>query len=81
MPNGFNPMQVLQMIRGGSNPQQLMMSYLENSMQNTPMGANLLQLAKNGRTADIEQIARNIVSQSGKDFDTEFNAFKRNLGL
>lgn len=81
MPNGFNPMQVLQMIRGGSNPQQLMMNFLENNMGNTPMGSNLLQLAKNGRGNEIEQIARNIVSQSGKDFDTEFNAFKKNLGL
>jgi hypothetical protein len=45
------------------------------------MGANLLSLAKQNRSADIEQIARNICSQNGKDFDKEFNAFKQMLGI
>lgn len=81
MNNNFNPMQLIQMIKGGQNPQQLMMSILEQQMQNTPMGANLLFLAKQNRSADIEQIARNICKQSGKDFDKEFNAFKQMLGL
>lgn len=77
----FNPMNIIQMIRGGQNPQQLVMNLLENQMQNTPMGANLLNLAKQNRSADIEQIARNICSQQGKDFDTEFKAFRQQLGL
>lgn len=59
----FNPMNIIQMIRGGQNPQQLMINLLENQMQNTPMGANLLNLAKQNRSADIEQIARNICKQ------------------
>ena len=59
----FNPMNIIQMIRGGQNPQQLVMNLLENQMQNTPMGANLLNLARQNRSADIEQIARNICSQ------------------
>jgi hypothetical protein len=42
-----NPMQLVQMIKGGSNPQQLMISILENQMANNPMGQNLLSLAKN----------------------------------
>ena len=50
-------------------------------MQNTPMGANLLSLAKQNRSADIEQIARNLCQQSGRDFDKEFNAFKQMLGI
>jgi hypothetical protein len=40
------------------------------------MTANLLNLAKNGQTAQIEQIARNLLSQRGLDFDTEFTAFR-----
>lgn len=77
MPMNINPMQLIQMIKGGQNPQQLVMNMLEQQMQNTPMGANLLSLAKQNRSADIEQIARNICSQNGKDFDKEFNAFKQ----
>jgi hypothetical protein len=45
-----NPMQLIQAIKGGQNPQQLMLSILEGQMSNTPMGANLLNLARNGNS-------------------------------
>jgi hypothetical protein len=45
------------------------------------MGANLLNLAKNGQTAEIEKIARNLTAQRGGDFDTEFRAFKKMIGF
>lgn len=79
--NPVSPMQILQMIKSGSNPQQLMLSYLENQLGGTPMGANLINLARNNQGAQIEQIARNIVAQRGGDYDKEFNAFKQMLGL
>ncbi len=77
----MNPMQLIQMIRGGQNPQQLAMNLLQQNMGNTPMGKNLIQLAQNGKTADIEQIVRNLAKQQGIDFDKEFTAFKQMLGL
>lgn len=77
----LDPMKVIQLIRGGANPQQIMMKFLEDELQNTPLGVNLLDLAKNNRSAEIEQIARNIYQQRGLDYDTEFNAFKQMLGL
>lgn len=77
----MNPMQLIQMIRSGQNPQQLAMNLLQQNMGNTPMGQNLLQLAQNGQTADIEQIARNLAKQQGIDFDKEFANFKQMLGL
>lgn len=76
-----NPSQLIEMIKGGHNPQQLMMTILEGKMSETPMGANLLSLAKNGNSKGIEEIARNISLQKGIDFDKEFNAFKQMLGL
>lgn len=72
-----DPMQLIMMIKNGQNPQQLMLSILENQMQDTPLGANLLNLARNGDTAGIEKIARNIAAQRGIDYDKEFNAFKQ----
>ncbi len=72
--------QIVGMIKRGQNPQQVMMNLLQN-MQSTPMGANLLNLAKQNRTADIEQIARNVMKQQGRDFDTEFQAFRKTYGL
>lgn len=76
-----NPMQFIQMIKCGQNPQQLMMNYIQSEMGNTPMGQNLLQLAQSGNTKQIEQIVRNLAAQKGVDFDSEFNAFKQSLGL
>lgn len=72
--------QIVDMIKRGQNPQQVMMNLLQN-MQSTPMGANLLNLARQNRTADIEQIARNVMKQQGRDFDTEFQAFRKTYGL
>ena len=77
----MNPMAIIQMIRSGQNPQQITMSILESRLGETPMGANLLALAKENKTAEIEQIARNITSQRGLDFDKEFADFKKTLGL
>lgn len=76
-----NPSQLIAMIKNGHNPQQLMMTILEGKMSQTPMGANLLTLAKNGNEKGIEEIARNISIQRGIDFDKEFTAFKQMLGL
>ena len=76
-----DPNMLIQMIRGGKNPQQLLMSILEGPMSNSPMGQNLLMLAKNNQTQDIERIARNYCQQQGKDFDKEFENFKKQMGL
>jgi hypothetical protein len=45
------------------------------------MGDNLINLARQGKTAEIERIARNMASQRGIDFDKEFAAFKRQFGF
>lgn len=69
-------MNLLQAIRNGANPQQLVMGVLEGQMASTPMGKNLLQLVKENRISEIEQIARNICAEKGIDFDKEFASFK-----
>ena len=71
---------LLQAIKNGANPQQLVMGILEGEMANTPMGKNLLQLVKQNKTSEIEKIARNICEQNGIDFDKEFTSFKQSLG-
>ena len=76
-----NPIQLIDQIRRGQNPQQLMLFVLENQMKGTPIGDNHIGLAKNNRSADIAQIARNLCAQQGVDFDKEFLAFKKMLGL
>lgn len=74
-------MQFMQMIRSGGNPQQLMMNMLQQQAGNSPIGQNLIKMAQNNDGKGIEQVARNLCAQRGLDFDTEFVAFKRQLGL
>ena len=76
-----NPMQLIAAIKNGQNPQQLMLSILEGRMSTTPLGQNLLTLAKNNDTKGIEQVVRNLSKQQGVDFDTEFAAFRKMLGI
>lgn len=81
MQTQVNPAQLIQMIKSGKNPQQLMMNVLETQAQSNPIYANLIQMAKQGRTKDIEQFARNLAVSQGLDFDKEFAAFRQRTGL
>ena len=75
-----DPNVLIQMIKQGQNPQQLMLSILQGSAQ-TPLNKNLLTLAQNGQTAELEKVVRNVYAQQGgQNFDQEFEAFKRALG-
>ena len=76
-----NPNVLIQMIKNGSNPQQLMLNILEGKAQENPIYQNLMTMAKQNKTADIEKFARNLVESQGLDFDKEFNAFRQRLGL
>ena len=76
-----DPKMLIQMIRQVNNPQQLMLSILQGQAYNNPLGKNLLNLAQQGKTADIEKIVRNLYTQQGgQNFDQDFEAFKRALG-
>lgn len=81
MAYNVDPMQLIQMIRSGQNPQQLMMNVLQQRTQDNPLYENLYNLASKGKTKDIESIARTMFKEKGLDFDKEFNSFKRMLGL
>ena len=76
-----DPKMLIQMIRQGQNPQQLMISILQGQAYNNPLGKNLLNLAQSGQTSELEKVIRNMYSQQGgKNFDQDFEAFKRAIG-
>ena len=68
-------------IKKGYRPEQLTMNLLESRMKGTPMGDNLIKLAREGNGAELERIARNLAAQRGIDFDKEFAAFRKKFGL
>ena len=79
--NNLNPMQIMQLIQSGNNPQQLVMQLLEQQAQNNLMAANVLQLAKENKPMDIEQVVKNIMQTKGLDYNKEVVAFKNLFGL
>lgn len=76
-----DPNILIQLIKQGQNPQQLMLKILQGQAGNNPLVNNLLSLAQQGRTTEIEQVVRNLYAQQGgQDFDRDFAAFKKSLG-
>ena len=76
-----NPIQLMQMIKSGKNPQQLLIGILQNQAQQNPMYKDFLYLIQNNRANEIEPIVRANFQKNGLDFDKEFNSFKKTLGL
>ncbi len=76
-----NIMQFMSAMRNGQNPQEMIMQMLQQQMGNSPVGQNLLTMAKNNDGKGIENFARNLCSQRGLNFDEEFAKFKKQLGL
>lgn len=72
-----NPAELLAQIKNGKNPQQLLISILEGEASQNPVMGNLLTMAKENRSADIETFARNLAKEQGIDFDKEFSQFKK----
>lgn len=72
---------ILNMMKGGQTPKQVVMNVVKDKMNQDPLGQNIMNLANNKKEKEIEMIARNICKEKGVDFDKEFNSFKRMLGL
>lgn len=71
----INPMQLIQLIKGGRNPQQLVMSILQQQGNNNPIIQNAVSLARNGDTAALKNLGQNLAAQKGLNFDQEFANF------
>ena len=74
-----NPMQLIQLIKNGQNPQQLVMGILQQQSQNNPILNNAMNLASNGNISGLEMLARNLAAQRGIDFDKEMANLKNQL--
>lgn len=66
MQNNF--FQMLSMLKKG-NPQQIAMNMLQQKMGNNPILQNVYNMASNGDSAGIEQIARNLCKEKGINAD------------
>lgn len=73
----MNPMQMLQSFLGrGMSPQQIISQMSGNK---NPMITNLMNMMQTGDSKGVEDFARNIFKERGRDFDKEFGEFKKNF--
>jgi len=63
MAYNVDPAYLLMQMRQGKNPEQLMIDILEGEASQNPIIGNLLTMAKDNRTADIEKFARNLAKE------------------
>ena len=68
-------------LKRGYRPEQITLNIVESKMKGTPMGDNIIKLAREGNGVELEKIARNLAAQRGMDFDTEFAKFRKQFGL
>lgn len=62
-------------LANGGTPEKL----LSEIMLKNPMMNNLIQMAKSGNIQNVENFARNLFREQGRDFDAEFAEFKKNF--
>lgn len=77
----MNIMQLITQLRQSSNPEQLLMGLMEQNMKENPVAMNMINLIKEGKYDEFENIARNIAKEKGIDYDTAYARFRQNLGL
>ena len=74
----MNPMEMIKNLVGkGMNPQQILDNVMKNN--SNPVFNNLIEKAKEGDTQGVENFARNLFKEQGRDFDKEFAEFRKNF--
>ena len=71
--SNLNPIQLMQMLRQG-NPKAVAQQIIQTNYPNDPNMQQLLQLGMKGDANTLSQIAQQIFSQQGRDFNIELQS-------
>lgn len=72
-----NPMQLINLLKGNKSPKELCFELL--GINNNPVIKNLVGMAEKGDKKGVEEFARNMFKEQGRDFDKEFSEFSKNF--
>lgn len=72
----MNPMQIMQMMKNGGNPQRMIMNMMRQQAGSNPVMNNALQMMEKGDNAGLEKLARNLCSEKGINADEAFKQIK-----
>lgn len=76
----MNPMNLIQMLKGG-NPAQMLMGMLKQQSVNNPVMQNALNMAEKGDIDGLKNLAHNLGKENGIDVDSKFNEIKNQFGM
>lgn len=77
----INPMQIMQMMKSGGNPQQMIMNMMRQQAGNNPVMNNALQMMEKGDNAGLEKLARNLCQERNINPDDAFKQIKGQFGM
>ena len=72
-----NSMHFINMLKGIKNPKDAVINIVKSNTN--PMVKNLVEMAEKGDSQGVENFARNLYAQQGRDFDKEYNEFMNNF--
>lgn len=77
----MNPMQLMQMFKGG-NPQQFIQQIMgNNQIMSNPVTKNAVELMQKGDAQGIEQMARNLCKEKNLNADEVMQQIKSKFNL
>lgn len=62
-----------------NNPIQMLKNLIMNKQINNPIFKEIITKAQNGDSKGVEQFARNLFKEQGRDFDKEFGEFMKSF--
>lgn len=77
----MNPMQIMQMMKNGGNPQRMIMNMMRQQAGSNPVMNNALQMMEKGDNAGLEKLARNLCKERNIDPDDALNQIKGQFGM
>ena len=77
----MNPMQLMQMIHGGGNPQQAIINMMKQQSGNNPVIDNAINMMEKGDNAGIEKLARNLCKERNINPDDILSQVKNQFGI
>ena len=76
----INPMQIMQMMKGGS-PQRAIMNMMRQQAGNNPVLKNAIDMAEKGDVDGLKNLAHNLGKENGIDVDEKFSEIKNQFGM
>lgn len=77
----FNPIQFMQMMKGGGNPRQMLMNMMKQQAGTNPVMNNALQMMEKRDSQGLEQLCRNLGKEKNVDIDQMMNQIKNQFGM